>query len=108
MRLKARVDNTHAEIREVFRGEFNFSWLDLHTVGAGCPDGILGCPPGVNVLVECKSPRGRLTDRQVEFHSRWLGPIVVLKSAAEARTFAVSLLAQSGEQFSPGPGDSFH
>ena len=108
MRQNARVDNTHAEIRDVFRKEYRFSWLDLHTVGHGCPDGILGCPPGVNILVECKSPRGKLSDNQVIFHTNWQGPIVVLKSADEARQFAASLLERSGELLTPAPWESLH
>lgn len=44
---------------------------DLHAVGGGCPDLLVGAPWGELLIVECKSPGGGLTQQQVEWHFRW-------------------------------------
>ncbi len=88
------MDQTHDEIRRVFREEFGFSWADLSTVGKGVPDGLLGCPPGVNVLVEIKTGRAKLNEAQERFADEWQGPIIVLRSADEARDLGHALLRQ--------------
>jgi hypothetical protein len=97
MRRAAKIDTTHAAIRDVFRDEFGFSWKDLAIVGEGFPDAILGCPPGVNILVECKTPGGKLSPKQEIFHKAWQGPIVVLESVEDARELGLNLLEQSGQ-----------
>lgn len=82
MRRAARIDNNQSEIIERLRA-IGCSVIPLHTIGRGCPDLLIGYE-GVNILIEVKSEKGKLTADQVEFHSRWRGAIAVARSADEA------------------------
>lgn len=44
---------------------------DLHRVGGGCPDLLVGTPWAEIVLVEVKTPRGKLTPDQTRWHWKW-------------------------------------
>ena len=89
-----RVDANQAEIVAVLRAA-GCSVLDLHEVGADCPDLLVAAPngttalgsrllPGANVLLEVKSARGRLEPGQVDFFGRWPGPKAVVRSPVQA------------------------
>jgi len=71
----AKVDGNSKLIVAAFRGR-GCTWLDLHRVGQGCPDGLVGCN-GVDRLVEIKNPDGKdqLTEDQIAFMSEWRGAV---------------------------------
>lgn len=61
------------------------TWADLSAVGAGIPDGAVGCQ-GVTDLVEIKNPEGKnvITPNQVEWHRAWRGSSVrVVRTLAD-------------------------
>ena len=87
MRRAARIDRNQPEIVEVLRGA-GASVQCLHSVGAGCPDLLVGYM-GVNLCVEVKDgnkvPSARkLTEDQVVWHSNWEGQACVVKNVGEA------------------------
>ncbi len=84
---KGRLDLTQPEmVRFLLEGHFNVQ--NLSRVGGGCPDLLIGCPWGELVLVECKSPGGRLTPDQKLWHSRWHHlPRCMPKSVVELRAW---------------------
>ena len=49
-----RQDANHGTIRDAFRA-IGFSWVDLHELGKGRPDGMVGFG-GICALVEIKDP----------------------------------------------------
>ena len=92
MRLRARVDRNQKEVVDVFRS-FGLSWLPLHQVGKGCPDGVVA-NDDQNILVEIKDGKTDLTDDQIEFHDRWRGPLLIIRDVEEAIELA-KLLADA-------------
>lgn len=95
MRRAAKVDSNHAEIVAALRAA-GCSILDLSRHGSGCPD-ILVYAPRLHAycLVEIKAPgkRKRLTEKQIEFHNLWRGPVVVVDSVDEALGLFASVAA---------------
>ena len=55
----------------------------LHTVGAGCPDILVGYQ-GRNYLIEIKTEDGTLTDAQVAFIDEWRGQVCVACTPKQA------------------------
>lgn len=82
-KFAAQVDGNQSIIVETLR-KAGYAVLHLHAVGRGCPDLLVS--KGQDMwLVEVKLPKGKLNDRQVEFHSKWHGkPIVIVHSPEEA------------------------
>ena len=66
MRLKARTDLSHRAIRDALRRVGCSVW-DTSQLGGGYPDLCVRTPDGFLVLIEVKSPRGRLTAAQERF-----------------------------------------
>ena len=86
MRRAARVDSNHAEIREAFR-KLGCSWLDLSSMGQGCPDACVGYG-GLCQLVEVKdgskSPSRRaLRPLQRDFRDNWTGGLRIVENLAD-------------------------
>jgi len=75
-------DTTHKEIKKAGIGD---GWVvrDLHMVGQDFPDQIWA-KPGINLLVECKSPGGTLSAGQKAFFAAWPGPKIVAFSGLDA------------------------
>lgn len=82
MRQRARVDKNQTEIVSGLR-KTGCSVVCLHTIGAGCPDLLVGYN-GQNWLIELKDKKGTLTPAQVGFHASWLGSVYVVRSLEEA------------------------
>jgi len=90
VRRAANIDVNHREIVDALRAA-GASVQPLHTVGAGCPDLLVGAR-GVNHVLEVKrplSPRGgasrsALTPDQQIWHAHWRGNVRVVRSATEA------------------------
>lgn len=81
--MKHRRDDNHAEIAQAFR-RLGWTVHDTSQVGGGFPD-LVVANGGVNLLVEVKDgakpPSARkLTPAEQEFHARWRGRVVVIKS----------------------------
>lgn len=70
-------DSNHEEIIAAYE-ELYCSVVDLHTVGHGCPDILVGIANQVSELVEVKTEGGTLEPAQVTFQKTWRGRKVVL------------------------------
>lgn len=92
MRRAAQVDANQAEIVAALR-RAGATVEQLHMVGAGCPDLLVGFRRQ-NFLLELKVPkaqrprcrgrRSQLNARQGLWHGGWRGQVAVVTSAAEA------------------------
>ena len=87
VRRAAAVDANQFEIVAALR-KLGCSVQLLHSVGAGCPDLLVG-RRGANWLLEVKDenkpPSKRaLTEPQVAWHRDWRGQVAVVKNAKEA------------------------
>lgn len=89
MRRAAKVDSNHAEIVAALRAH-GCKVADLSGVGKGLPD-ILVWIPAWNrwVLVEIKSPGGKLNDRQRKWHEEYKGCMVFVVTSADEAIAAV-------------------
>lgn len=90
-------DRNHGEISQAYE-RLGLSVYDASPIGVGFPDAVVGgnmpCPScqapiRQNLLVEIKDPRasgkkGEIRRDQIEFHTLWRGPIVVVKTIEEA------------------------
>ena len=79
MRRAAKVDRNQAEIVEALR-KARATVQSLHTVGAGCPDLLVGFR-GVNYLIEVKDWKADASHRklnpvQVDWHEAWRGQVI--------------------------------
>ena len=77
-RLDARKDDNHDEIKAAFE-KLGWYWRDTFQLGMGFPDGVAS-REGINLLVEVKSPGGRLSRMERDYHLNCPGPIVVVRS----------------------------
>jgi hypothetical protein len=59
------------------------SVVDLHTVGRGVPD-ILVAYKNMNLLMEIKDGKGKLTSSEEQFFATWRGPTVVVHDPQDA------------------------
>lgn len=91
--MAKRVDKNQSKIVKELR-DFGAVVQDLHEVGRGCPD-ILVSFRGVNYLFEIKSFGEKLSDneREMEWHSKWLGPVTVVYTAEQA----INYMLEKGE-----------
>ena len=78
MRNAARVDKNQAEIVATLRQ------LGIAVEVIGLPVDLLCCWRGVLSLLECKTDDGKLTKYQVEFISRWPGPVHIVRNSDDA------------------------
>ncbi len=85
--MPKRVDSNQAEIVEALR-KVGCSVQDLHEVGHGCPDLLVGLFfRGLwheNILMEVKSAKGKLNETEAAWHAGWRGQVAVVHSAEEA------------------------
>lgn len=77
----ANVDRNQSSVVKHFR-ELGASVTHLHSVGGGVPDLVVGYN-GENYMVEVKSPRGKLNEKQVEYFNNWNGQICVIRTNKE-------------------------
>lgn len=91
-----RVDSNQKDIVTALRNE-GYSVQHLHSVGAGCPDILVGYA-GINVLIEIKEGDGKLTPAQVVWHSTWQGQIAVAKDKQEAIEVVKNAIKQETEK----------
>jgi len=83
VRRRARVDNNHADIVAALR-QIGCSVQSLASVGAGCPDLLVGYR-GRNVLLEVKAPKGTATSDQLTWGAGWRGQAGIVRTVEEAQ-----------------------
>lgn len=58
--------------------------LDLHAVGGGCPDVLVG-HRSASYLIEIKTEKGLVRESQETFAREWRGaPVLIVRSVADA------------------------
>lgn len=84
MRRAARTDSNQSPLVKALREIFGPDCvLDLSAVGQGCPDLCIGVR-GINLFMEVKTDKGKLTTDQIIFHREWPGQVVVVRTLEEA------------------------
>ena len=91
-----RVDSNQKEIVNSLR-EAGYSVQHLHSVGAGCPDILVGIN-GINILIEIKEGDGKLTPAQVVWHAAWKGQVEIAKNQEEAIEIVKNAIKQETEK----------
>jgi hypothetical protein len=81
---RSRTDGNQAEIVAALR-KAGATVQDLHTVGMGCPDLLVGYR-GVNYLIEVKRPGETMNKRELFWHVEWEGPVEIAQSPEQALT----------------------
>lgn len=86
--MAKRSDANQPEIVEALR-KAGATVQDLHEVGKGCPDILVSwwdhrTERWELVLMEIKTPRGRLTPDERAWHTSWAGPVFVVYSVYDA------------------------
>lgn len=81
-RRAAKTDRNQKPIVAALRAA---GWVvrPLHMVGDGWPD-LAVAKHGLNVLVECKMPKEKLTPDEAEFWETWPGPKVIVYDEQDA------------------------
>lgn len=69
----------------------------LHSVGAGCPDILVGAE-GLNILIEIKDGDGKLTPDQVVWHAVWKGQVSIARNVEEALLIVKNAIEQKTEK----------
>lgn len=82
MRWDAKADANQAEVVEALR-RAGASVQSLHRVGQGCPD-LMVAYNGRVFLMEVKSPGGRLTKPEQDWHREWRSCVYIVHDAQEA------------------------
>ena len=82
MRLKARVDSNQVEVVKALR-KIGAKVQHLHTVGAGCPDLLVGYRRK-NYLLEVKVKGGQMGLAQIEWAETWPGEVHTVRTPEEA------------------------
>ena len=79
--LPHRKDANHREIAQAFErlGCFVF---DTSAVGGGYPDIVAATGEDV-LMVEIKTPKGKLTNQQIDFIRRWPGTIHIISTVEQ-------------------------
>lgn len=81
--MPKRTDANQAEIVAALRDIPGCFVADLHEVGRGCPDLLVGFR-GVNYLMEVKSARGKLTGDEQRWQNFWPAPVHIVRSVEDA------------------------
>lgn len=77
-----KADSNHREVKGWYE-ELFCSVVDIHHVGGGVPDLLIGCA-GISELVEVKTEEGNLEPSQLTFQKTWRGPKVkIIRSQAD-------------------------
>lgn len=82
MRHRARTDENQRQIVGALR-RMGASVLHLHQLGHGAPDIVIGYR-GINLLVEIKHQRGKLTEDEQTFADTWRGNVAIVRDVDEA------------------------
>jgi hypothetical protein len=77
MRIKARVDTNHAEIRDAFRS-MGFSVVSLHQLGGGIPDLAVSRNEKTAYVEVKRDKKATLTPDQVKFKAECKGLVFLV------------------------------
>lgn len=88
MRRDAKVDANQGEIVKVFRAD-GWTVTLLHFVGRGLPDFVAG-KWGMNLLIEVKTEKGKLTPDEAAWHEAWRGQVAIVRTVDDALRLARS------------------
>jgi len=81
--MAKRTDGNQAEIVQALR-RVGCTVQDLHAVGHGCPDVVVG-RAGQTYLLEIKNgDRARLNSREQRWHNEWRGQVAVVRTVEDA------------------------
>lgn len=87
---QGRTDSNHTEIVRAYEEMF-CSVVELHKVGFGCPDLMVGCA-GRTELVEVKTEHGQLEPSQIRFQNDWRGSkVVIVRTAIDAQNHVLNI-----------------
>ena len=75
-RWASKKDLVHNDLARCHR-QLGDQVYDTHKVGDGFPDMLVVHPDGPVILVETKTPGGKLTEAEVKFHVEYRGPIEI-------------------------------
>ena len=78
-----RVDNNHSEIMTALR-DAGYYVIDISRMGSGIPDILVVSKERRVILMEIKSPGGRLTWEEAVFAEAYPGAYQVVRSAEDA------------------------
>jgi len=78
----AKTDGNHTLIAEAARWA-GVTVANTHRLGEGFPDQAWGVD-GLNLLVEVKTDKGKLTPREAVFHATWRGQLVIVRTPEQA------------------------
>jgi hypothetical protein len=81
-RYVANRDGNHKEITQALE-KIGCSVYDASAVGGSFPDLVVG-KHGITMLIEVKTPKGRLKEGQEKWHSEWKGHTCIVRSPMEA------------------------
>lgn len=97
MTYAKRVDANHAEIRDGLRAA-GYQILDMHEVGKGFPDLLAVTKRRQIILLEVKTPSGKLNAEEREFHSVFLGACRIVRSLEDALTLMATFDEFGGDE----------
>src|SRR4051812_7159091 len=80
---RSKVDTNHGSIVKRLR-KCGWSVQSLASIGAGCPDLVVGVDGGYNVLMELKVHGEKLNKDQKKWHANWRGTVFTVYSPEEA------------------------
>lgn len=95
-----RRDANHGEIQGAF-ARLGCGTIDLSGVGDDCPDTLIEIA-GTNVLVEIKTPKGKLEPGQERFFREWRGPREIARSIDDVAAIVAKYRSISHAQRTPG------
>ncbi len=89
-----KVDANHGSIVDALRAR-GWSVTSLAKVGFGAPDVVVGLD-GINVLLELKMPKEKLTGDEVKWHAGWRGTCYIAFSAEQAIAICLAVALHFG------------
>ena len=82
MRRAAKRDDNEKRIVEFLR---RCGYTVAHLNDPGIPDLLVGTPYGINLLLEVKGEKGKLTEPQHAFFDMWPGQATVVRTIKDAK-----------------------
>lgn len=90
MRRAAKIDVNQPAIVEAFR-DFGCDVLHTHQLGQGAPD-LVVTYSGISLLVECKAPKGKLTEAQEALYGKLRTRPRIVRTVEEAAEACATLM----------------
>ncbi len=88
MRRAAKTDLAQRETVRALR-DIGASVQVLSAVGQGVPDLMCGYH-GVNVLLELKTGKAKLTKDEMDWHAKWGGQVAIVNTPEDAQRVVIS------------------